>query len=98
MHCASLPGTACPVCAGHVPYRDSKLTRLLQDSLGGNTRTCMVANIAPGEDSYEETCSTLRYASRAKNIRNLPRVNEDSKVGFACGTSYTLVNKNNLMC
>ena len=80
--------------AGHVPYRDSKLTRLLQDSLGGNTRTCMIANIAPGEDSFDETCSTLRYANRAKNIRNVPRINEDPKVSscrvcriFACSHS-----------
>ena len=66
--------------AGHIPYRDSKLTRLLQDSLGGNTKTVMIANIGPAETDYEETMSTLRYANRAKNIRNLPRINEDPKV------------------
>ena len=66
--------------AGHVPYRDSKLTRLLQDSLGGNTKTVMIANIAPGRDNLEETQSTLHYASRAKRIRNQPRINEDPKV------------------
>ncbi len=65
--------------AGHIPYRDSKLTRLLQDSLGGNTKTVMIANIGPAETDYEETMSTLRYANRAKNIRNLPRINEDPK-------------------
>ncbi|EIE23467.1 kinesin family member 3b in complex with Adp [Coccomyxa subellipsoidea C-169] len=64
---------------GHIPYRDSKLTRLLQDSLGGNTKTVMIANIGPAETDYEETMSTLRYANRAKNIRNLPRINEDPK-------------------
>jgi len=48
----------------HVPYRDSKLTRLLQDSLGGNTRTYMVAAISPASFNYEETLSTLRYAAR----------------------------------
>jgi Kinesin motor domain len=66
--------------ASHVPYRDSKLTRLLADSLGGNTRTLMIATVAPGASSFEETLSTLRYANRAKNIRNKPRVNEDPKV------------------
>ena len=54
----------------HVPYRDSKLTRLLQDSLGGNVKTCMIANISPSSSSYEETLSTLRYADRAKRIKN----------------------------
>ncbi|KAL0049957.1 hypothetical protein WJX82_001623 [Trebouxia sp. C0006] len=64
---------------GHVPYRDSKLTRLLQDSLGGNTKTVMIANIGPAGYNYEETLSTLRYANRAKNITNKPRINEDPK-------------------
>ena len=63
----------------HVPYRDSKLTRLLQDSLGGNARTVMVANIGPANYNYDETITTLRYANRAKNIKNKPRVNEDPK-------------------
>jgi len=54
----------------HVPYRDSKLTRLLQDSLGGNVKTCMIANISPAATNYEETLSTLRYADRAKHIKN----------------------------
>ena len=66
--------------AGHVPYRDSKLTRLLQDSLGGNTRTFMLACVSPAPASAGETLSTLRYAHRAKAIRNRPRVNEDPKV------------------
>ena len=64
---------------GHIPYRDSKLTRLLQDSLGGNTKTVMVTNVGPADWNYDETMSTLRYASRAKNIKNKPRVNEDPK-------------------
>lgn len=63
----------------HIPYRDSKLTRLLQDSLGGNTKTVMVANISPADYNYDETLSTLRYANRAKNIKNKPIVNEDPK-------------------
>jgi kinesin family member 3A len=65
--------------AGHVPYRDSKLTRLLQDSLGGNTKTVMIANLGPADWNYDETLSTLRYANRAKSIKNKPRINEDPK-------------------
>merc|ERR1719309_1310793 len=63
----------------HIPYRDSKLTRLLQDSLGGNTKTLMVACLSPADNNYEETLSTLRYANRAKNIKNKPTINEDPK-------------------
>ena len=63
----------------HIPYRDSKLTRLLQDSLGGNSKTVMVANIGPASYNYDETLSTLRYASRAKQIKNKPKINEDPK-------------------
>ncbi len=63
----------------HIPYRDSKLTRLLQDSLGGNTKTVMIAAISPADYNYDETLSTLRYASRAKSIKNKPVVNEDPK-------------------
>lgn len=63
----------------HIPYRDSKLTRLLQDSLGGNTKTLMIACISPAAFNYDETLSTLRYSSRAKNISNKPKINEDPK-------------------
>lgn len=63
----------------HVPYRDSKLTRLLQDSLGGNSKTIMVANIGPASYNYDESLTTLRYANRAKNIKNKPKINEDPK-------------------
>lgn len=63
----------------HIPYRDSKLTRLLQDSLGGNAKTVMVANVGPASYNVKETLTTLRYANRAKNIKNKPRVNEDPK-------------------
>ena len=59
----------------HIPYRDSKLTRLLQDSLGGNTKTIMIAAVSPADYNYEETLSTLRYASRAKFIQNKPKIN-----------------------
>ncbi|KAI4904498.1 hypothetical protein NFI96_025300 [Prochilodus magdalenae] len=65
--------------SSHIPYRDSKLTRLLRDSLGGNAKTIMVATLGPASCCYEETLTTLRYASRAKNIKNVPRVNEDPK-------------------
>lgn len=59
---------------------------LPQDSLGGNTRTVMIANVGPAASNHEETLSTLRYANRAKNIQNKPRINEDPKVqGWARG-------------
>ncbi|KAI2657962.1 Kinesin-like protein KIF16B [Labeo rohita] len=63
-----------------VPYRDSVLTWLLKDSLGGNSKTIMIATISPADVNYSETLNTLRYASRAKNILNKPTVNEDSSV------------------
>eukprot|EP01122_Echinamoeba_exundans_P011612 TRINITY_DN4677_c0_g1_i1.p1 TRINITY_DN4677_c0_g1~~TRINITY_DN4677_c0_g1_i1.p1 ORF type:complete len:1134 (-),score=240.59 TRINITY_DN4677_c0_g1_i1:4-3369(-) len=59
----------------HVPYRESKLTRLLQDSLGGTTKTCIIATVSPASGSIEETLSTLDYAHRAKNIKNRPECN-----------------------
>lgn len=65
--------------SNHVPYRDSKLTRILQDSLGGNTKTVMCANAGPAQYNYDETISTLRYANRAKKIKNKPKINEDPK-------------------
>nr|CDS27429.1 kinesin family 1 [Hymenolepis microstoma] len=60
----------------HIPYRESKLTRLLQDSLGGKTKTSIIATIGPGFSSFEETVSTLDYAHRAKNIQNRPEINQ----------------------
>lgn len=54
----------------HIPYRDSKLTRLLKDSLGGNCQTVMIANISPSSMSYEDTYNTLKYAYRAKKIKS----------------------------
>nr|XP_009858703.1 kinesin-like protein KIF21A [Ciona intestinalis] len=62
----------------HVPYRDSKLTRLLQDSLGGNSRTLMVACISPSDRDFMETLNTLKYANRAKNIKNKVVANQDN--------------------
>ncbi|XP_041968700.1 kinesin-like protein KIF3A [Aricia agestis] len=61
----------------HIPYRNSKLTRLLQDSLGGNSKTVMIATVGPAECNYVETISTLRYANRAKNIENKTHVNSE---------------------
>ncbi|KAH8030276.1 hypothetical protein HPB51_006708 [Rhipicephalus microplus] len=63
-----------------IPYRDSVLTWLLRDSLGGNSKTIMIATISPAECNYGETLSTLRYANRAKNIINKPTINEDPNV------------------
>ena len=62
-----------------IPYRNSKLTRLLQDSLGGNSKTLMIATFGPANYNFEETISTLRYANRAKNIKNSAVINEDPK-------------------
>lgn len=63
--------------ASHVPYRDSKLTRLLQDSLGGNSQTVMIACISPSDSDFMETLNTLNYANRARNIKNKVTVNQD---------------------
>ncbi|TRY56040.1 hypothetical protein DNTS_013865 [Danionella cerebrum] len=73
------------VCSGmrkpsFIPYRDSVLTWLLKDSLGGNSKTIMIATISPADVNYSETLSTLRFANRAKNIVNKPTVNEDCNV------------------
>ena len=76
----------------HVPYRDSKLTRLLRDSLGGRTKTCVIATIAPTVQCQEETLSTLDYAHRAKNIRNRPEVSpplpRTRSAGMPCMHAY----------
>jgi kinesin family protein 13 len=61
----------------HIPYRDSVLTWLLKDSIGGNSKTVMISTVSPSFDNYEETLSTLRYADRAKRIVNNAVVNED---------------------
>ncbi|XP_055302871.1 kinesin-like protein KIF21B isoform X4 [Sitodiplosis mosellana] len=63
--------------ATHVPYRDSKLTRLLQDSLGGNSQTLMIACVSPSDRDFMETLNTLKYANRARNITNKVVVNQD---------------------
>ncbi|GJQ84193.1 kinesin-2B [Trypoxylus dichotomus] len=66
----------------HVPYRNSKLTRLLQDSLGGNSKTTMIATISPSRSDFEESVWTLRYASRVKFIKNTLKVNVETKRGL----------------
>uniref|UniRef100_A0A8C9XWJ3 Kinesin family member 21A n=1 Tax=Sander lucioperca TaxID=283035 RepID=A0A8C9XWJ3_SANLU len=63
--------------SSHVPYRDSKLTRLLQDSLGGNSQTVMIACVSPSDRDFMETLNTLKYANRARNIKNKVMVNQD---------------------
>eukprot|EP00054_Salpingoeca_dolichothecata_P019952 m.125031 g.125031 ORF g.125031 m.125031 type:complete len:681 (+) comp23441_c0_seq2:109-2151(+) len=62
--------------SGHIPYRDSKLTRILQESLGGNTQTVMLTAISPADINFEETLNSLNYANRAKNIKNVTKKNE----------------------
>ncbi|KAJ2841944.1 hypothetical protein GGI22_007720, partial [Coemansia erecta] len=62
---------------GHIPYRDSKLTRILQPSIGGNAKTLIVCTITPSPDYVDEALSTLKFASRAKTIQNKPEVNEE---------------------
>ena len=62
--------------AAHIPYRDSKITRLLQDSLGGNTKTTLIAAVSPVIDNIEETISTLKFADRAKQIMVKVQANE----------------------
>ncbi|XP_065165361.1 kinesin-like protein KIF3A [Atheta coriaria] len=69
----------------HIPYRNSKLTRLLQDSLGGNSKTAMIAMVSPSDADYEESICTLRYASRVKYIKNTVRINVGTKKGLIEG-------------
>ena len=64
---------------GHIPYRDSKLTRLLCDSLGGNSYTILISCISPSEMDFEETNNTLKYANRACHIKNTPIANKVSR-------------------
>ncbi|PIK42924.1 putative kinesin-like protein KIF27 [Apostichopus japonicus] len=63
--------------ATHIPYRDSKITRMLKDSLGGNAKTCMITCISPSSVNFDETLNSLKYSNRARNIRNKPTVNHD---------------------
>lgn len=61
----------------HIPYRDSKLTRILEDSLGGNCKTTIIAMISPSIDAFPESLSSLKFAHRSKNVKNKPVINED---------------------
>ena len=61
----------------HIPYRNSKVTRILEDSLGGNCKTTMMAMVSPSADAFGESQSTLKFATRAKKIKNEARINED---------------------
>ena len=61
----------------HVPYRNSAMTSVLRDSLGGNCKTTMMAMCSPAGEAFMESLSTLKFANRAKNIKTKPRLNED---------------------
>lgn len=63
--------------ARHIHYRDSKLTFFLKDSLGGNSKTRLIANVSPASSAFQETLSTLKFAKRAKLIKNKVQINED---------------------
>ncbi|XP_010520314.1 PREDICTED: kinesin-like protein KIN-5D isoform X2 [Tarenaya hassleriana] len=78
--------------SGHIPYRDSKLTRLLRDSLGGKTKTCVIATISSSIHCLEETLSTLDYAHRAKNIKNKPEVNQKMMKSALMKDLYTQID------
>jgi kinesin family protein 5 len=77
----------------HIPYRDSKLTYLLQDSLGGNSKTTIIGTASPAKSSYYETIETLRFIKRAKNIDNIPKVNKNESIDSLLKTIETLNKK-----
>ncbi|KAI4356104.1 hypothetical protein L6164_000151 [Bauhinia variegata] len=79
--------------SGHVPYRDSKLTRLLRDSLGGKTKTCIIATISSSIHCLEETLSTLDYAHRAKNIKNKPEINQKMMTSALIKDLYSEIDR-----
>lgn len=76
----------------HVPYRDSKLTRMLQDSLGGNSQTLMLACVSPSDTNYGETVNTLNYANRARNIKNKVVINQEF-IGGATGANVLAMER-----
>lgn len=67
--------------SAHIPYRDSKLTRVLQESLGGNSKTCLIITCSPSSYNEAETISTLRFGKRAKQIKNKPKINKEVSIG-----------------
>ncbi|KAB1224008.1 hypothetical protein CJ030_MR2G007944 [Morella rubra] len=79
--------------SSHIPYRDSKLTRLLRESLGGKTKTCIIATISPSAHSLEETLSTLDYAFRAKHIKNKPEANQKMSKAVLLKDLYLEIEK-----
>ena len=79
----------------HVPYRDSKLTRILQDSLGGNSMTYMIACISPADSNFDETLNTLKYASRARDIKNKPIINTDPQSALVTQLKQQIFELNN---
>nr|XP_017256016.1 PREDICTED: kinesin-like protein KIN-5D isoform X2 [Daucus carota subsp. sativus] len=79
--------------SGHVPYRDSKLTRLLRDSLGGKTKTCIIATVSPSMHCLDETLCSLDYAHRAKNIKNRPEVNQKVVKSAMIKDLYTKIDR-----
>ena len=66
--------------ATHIPYRESTLTRILTESLGGNSKTCLIITLSPTLSNYDETLSTLRFGACARNIKNTPKVNQKDTV------------------
>ena len=66
--------------AGHIPYRDSKLTRILQESLGGNAKTSLIITCSPAKYNLDETISTLKFGARAKKIKNKPKINKELSI------------------
>src|ERR1044072_3473159 len=77
----------------HIPYRDSKLTRLLKDSLGGNAQTLMIACVSPAEFNLNETVNTLKYANRDRNIKNMAAINQEETGWNDIGHLQNLVIK-----
>jgi kinesin family protein 5 len=66
--------------SSHIPYRDSKLTRVLQESLGGNARTALIITCSPAKYNLDETISTLKFGARAKQVKNKPKINKELTV------------------
>ncbi|CEM33404.1 unnamed protein product [Vitrella brassicaformis CCMP3155] len=79
----------------HVPYRDSKLTRILQDSLGGNSKTVMIACVSGSQADFAETYNTIKYASRARNIKNTPVINRDPTAALIEGYRQQILQLTN---
>ena len=64
----------------HIPYRESKLTRILSESLGGNSKTCLIITTSPHPYNEQETLGTLRFGARARNIKNAPKMNKEYSI------------------